>query len=240
MGYNILLVIFFLMSIIDIFIKKTERKKILLLIIACLVYWIFFGFRGFVAWDWYNYHKAFEYNTYQYFEIGYINFMMLGKSILKTYFTFIEFSTLLDIVILGWFFYKYSPYPVFSFCLMFAFNGVIMQLDLLRHMRAFTLFLISLSYVYEKRIICYEIINLIGVLFHRIALLYLPLYFLLTKKIWKLKKIILFLIIIGTCFIVFKINLARLFLIRFQDVSFYEIGSKIKSYFSSVHGNIQM
>lgn len=240
MEYNIFLILLAVLSLYEVFLSKNQKEiKFMLLLIASFVYWIFFGFRGFVSWDWFNYYRAFLGENLS-FEFGYTLFMEFGRCIFKTYFNFIAFSTLIDIFILSYFFYKYSPYPVMSLCMFLTFNGMHIQFDLLRHMRTLLLFLLSLSFLEKRNLRSYLFFNIIGSFFHRIGLFYLPLYFILNRNIIKYKKIIFFLLTIVIGLAMLKINLVRIAIMHFSDIQFYGIGQKITRYLVSIHGNSQI
>lgn len=235
MPYNLLLLFFSVFSIMEVMIEKNKTIKLLLLIFVLFGYWIFFGFRGFLGWDWYYYTQFFEKGIGN-FEIGFQLYTLLLKNIFDNYFSFIAISTLFDIILLGIFFWRYSPYPILSFCLFFTFNGIVIQVDLLRHMRAFLLFLISLQYVGEKRIIKYFSLNILAICFHKIAICFLPLYFILDKNFIKYKKTILSIIFLNIFLLSYEINLIKTILYFFQDISIYGLGDKIQFYLKGIHG----
>lgn len=241
MEYNIFLILLAILSLCEVLLLKNQKEiKFMLLLIASFIYWIFFGFRGFVSWDWFNYYPAFVTGNIP-FELGYKTFMQIGRYIFDSYFIFIAFSTFLDISILGFFFYKYSPYPITSLCMFLTFGGMEMQFNLLRHIRVFLLFLLSISFIEEKNFKKYFLFNSIGTLFHRIGVTYLPLYFILNKNLLRYKKIILIIISISIIFVLLRINLVRIGLLYFKDISFYGIGDKVSHYLSNntIHGSIQ-
>lgn len=240
MSYNLLLIIFFILSFIELTLPNKQKYfKLFLLGIAMFFYWIFFGFRGLVGWDWYNYQNAFNEDIFN-FEIGYNFFMNFGKVLFKNYFDFVAFSTFIDIVMLGAFFYFYSPYPIFSLLLFMGFNGIVIQIDLLRHMKVLILFLLSLYYIEKRKKIKYFSINILEILFHRVGLFFLPLFYILNKNLLKYKKVILFLVICGMGAAAFKISIIRTMLLFFQEISFYKIGDKVKAYLSSPFGGTQL
>ena len=71
MEYNLLVLFLIFLSFIEVFcyVKNKNTIYIILLIIYC----IFFGLRGFVAWDWYNYYPEFM-RISPVYEISKINF----------------------------------------------------------------------------------------------------------------------------------------------------------------------
>ena len=175
-------------------IKKNENTFFFFLsflfVIVC-----FFGLRGFVFTDWINYYYHYEtipndFKTFIGFinnpknssEVGYYFFQFICKQISKNYF-FLQFcSSVVDTLILVFFFRDLNPRNLFLcvFCIA-PFKGLEIEINLLRNSKAIFLFLYSLKYIYgeKKSFVNYFFINLIGCTFHLSAILYLPLYFIL-------------------------------------------------------------
>jgi len=62
-------------------------------------------------------------------------------------------------------------------------EGFILEVNLLRNIKSVLLFLISLRYIENRKFFKFLILNLLGILFHWSAIIYLPLYFFLHKKV---------------------------------------------------------
>jgi hypothetical protein len=80
------------------------------------------------------------------------------------------------------------------------------------------LFLISIKYIKEKKILLYMAINLFGSLFHIVALFYLPFYFLVNIRFPKLIMFCFF--IVGNIIFLFSINWIKeilMFIARLYD-----------------------
>ena len=223
MAYNILLIYFIILSIFDIFIIKQKKNKFLILTLAFLGYLFFFGFRGFIAWDWKNYYPNYInviplYNIFQNgeiklnniytsFEIGYQIWLSFFKIFFSNWNMYLFFTTLIDILCLLFIFHKYSPYPIFSILLFLGFNGLQIQLDLMRNLKAILIFLFSIEYLINNKNIKYIILNFLSSSFHRSCLMYLIMGYFLKKNFYKYKKIILVFFIFGIFFFLFSSNI---------------------------------
>jgi hypothetical protein len=85
-----------------------------------------------------------------------------------------------------------------------------------RNIKSIMLFLISLKFVKKNKIMPYMALNLLGCMFHVSSFFYLPLYFVLNKKINS--KVILFLFIIGQVFYLFQVQWYRTILLRIGTI----------------------
>jgi hypothetical protein len=93
------------------------------------------------------------------------------------------------------------------------------------------LFLISLKYIERRKLLIYMIINIIGTLFHISSLLYLPLYFILNKKIHR--TVILTLFFIGNLIFLLQIEWCKSVLIFVSTMISGRLGYLLKNYLSS-------
>ena len=203
MEYNLLVLFLIFLSFLEIFchIKNKNAIYVILLITYC----IFFGLRGFVAWDWYNYYPEFL-RIHPIYEITKINFegeflykflQSFFKIFSNNYHTYIFFTTLIEGICLFLIFKKYSPYPCFSMLLFIGLGGVTLQFDLMRNIKSLIISLFSLQYVYERRFFKYSVMNIVASFIHISSIVFLPLYCLLKKNIYKNKKILIFVFAFG-------------------------------------------
>lgn len=170
-----------------------DKEKLFTIFIVFLV---FFGLRGFISTDWVNYYKYYEKldrssffihnyfiqdKNYLNYEKGFEIFAKLTKSISNNYFVFQFLNTFIDVLVLIHFFRKYQKkYISLCFIFYFLFGGAEIEINLLRNSKSILLFLISLEYIQEKKIIKYIMLNLIGCLFHVSSILYIfiiPIFF---------------------------------------------------------------
>lgn len=262
MAYNILLIYFIILSIFDVFLIRKKKNKLIIMILAFLGYLFFFGFRGFISWDWKNYYPNFVNaiplsdifqndkiklnNVYISFEIGY----QIWISFLKIFFTnwnsYLFFTTLIDTLCLLFIFHKYSPYPIFSILLFLGFNGLQIQLDLMRNLKAIFIFLFSIEYLINNKNVKYLILNLLSSSFHRSSLVYLLVGYFLKKDFYKYKKIILNLFLFGILFLIFSseilyetLNLIENFLTNFDLKIFKGICRKLNYYLNTDYSTVR-
>jgi hypothetical protein len=155
----------------------------------------FFGLRGYVFSDWYGYEYFFQKlptfwsgnfiegiaNTDR--EKGFYLYTAIVKSIYPSYFFWTFVSSLIDALLLDMIFRRYSKYYVFAFIVFFAFAAPVMEFNLMRNVKAILLFFASLKYLQERRIFPYMLLNVLGILFHISAVVYIPLYFFLHRKL---------------------------------------------------------
>ena len=180
---------------------------------------LFFGFRGFVGWDWVNYYPVFNDSPTFFsldleafhktrFENGFVLYTILIKTIWNNYHFFVFINTLTDLLILFAFLKQFSKYSFSLSCLVFlAMGGFYFEVDLLRNSKSVLLFLLSLKYLRDRNIIVYLMINITGSFFHITALLFLPLYFFLHKVVKR--QIIIIIFILGLTLFFLQIEYVR-------------------------------
>jgi hypothetical protein len=157
----------------------------------------FMGFRGFIYYDWPGYFSVFSKAPSFFDGIKSIKSFLSGissekvfllliifcKTISSSYFFFTLVSYIIDYCILYYFFKRYiSDNMIMGFVFFFIFRGFFLEMTLLRNIKAIMIFLISVKYIEERKIIYYFCIYIIGALFHVMALLFLPLYFITNKQ----------------------------------------------------------
>jgi hypothetical protein len=197
---------------------------------ALLVLLLFLGLRGFVLTDWLVYYPLFEkmptfweggilsalkpdfmdqFATDETIgkpgtELGFIYFTMLFKSIIPEYHAWVFFNTCINLVLLSFFLKRYSKYFILGLIFFFLFDGMVLEFNLMRNIKAILLFLLSLNYLKKRRIVPYMLLNILGFYFHSSALLFLPLYFLLHKE-WN-PKIYWTIFIVGVLILLLQVT----------------------------------
>lgn len=212
--YLILYSFYFFLGIKTYKIKNNSSRK--QLEYCCIfVFILFYGLRGFVAWDWLSYYDIYnsipattdisniiEIANYYVFEIGYVILMVLIKHISNDYHFFIFVLVCIDVVLLYLFFKRYSVNIPLSFAL-FVLTANSMELNLLRNIKGVLLCLLAFKYIQEKKLFKYILAIFFASLFHVSSLLFLPLYF-LNRRINK--KILVGIFIIGNIIYLLKIG----------------------------------
>lgn len=208
-----------------------QEKDIRYIRLATIVgFLFFFGLRGYILTDWLVYYPLFdkmptiwdggfssafnmdfaaEYGTdvsigKTGMELGFVYFTLIFKSIIPNYFAWVFFNTIIDVLLLDIFIRRYSKYYVLGFIFFFVFEGLGIEINLMRNIKAILIFLVSVKYIEQRRIIPYMLLNFLGFLFHSSALIFFPLYFFIHKE-WS-KKVIWSIFVIGIFILLFKIT----------------------------------
>ena len=220
---------------VDVF-GKNERKKHMLFVFSIILLIGFLGLRGFIGWDWWAYYPSYNnlpggFN----YEIGYEIWSNIFYKIGLSYHHFTFINTVADILILAYVLKKYSKYPIFSMFLFLAVQGLSFEVDLLRNAKAVLLFIISIQFIKERKIISFLILNILGMTFHISSIIYLPMYFILKRNYSR--KIILPLIILGNIYYLLDTKIFIHILEYMSSVLPAAVGGKITSYLSIIPQN---
>ena len=170
---------------------KTEKNYI---IIALIVYLLFFGLRGYIFTDCYQYHEFYEdldYPKYTItyidalFEPGYIISNIILHSISDNPFFFQFIWTLIDIILLYIILRRETnKYFLLAFAFLIPFfEGI--QMNLFRNIKAILIFFLAIKYIRQQKLIKYTLSILLASTFHLTALLFWPLYFIINKNMRK-------------------------------------------------------
>ncbi|MBS5036836.1 MAG: EpsG family protein [Fusobacterium sp.] len=223
---------------VDVF-GKNERKKHMLFVFSIILLIGFLGLRGFIGWDWWAYYPSYNNlpNGFNY-EIGYEIWSNIFYKIGLSYHHFTFINTVADILILAYILKKYSKYPIFSMFLFLAVQGLSFEVDLLRNAKAVLLFIISIQFIKERKLIPFLILNILGMTFHMSSVIYLPMYFILNRNYNR--KIILPLIILGNIYYLFDTKLFTHILEYMSSVLPAAVGGKITSYLSIIPQNYKL
>lgn len=240
--YFIILIILGVGSLIDIFSENREFKKnIYIFLIGILV--IFFGTRAYIGYDWYNYKPNFEQskNILELikggfveggFEKGYQFYCGVVKLFTSNYINFNLINTIIDFILIYFIFKRYSNYPILSLFIFFGVYGVALEIDMIRNIKSILLFILSIEYIENRKILPFVALNVLGFLFHTSSLLYFPMYFLLKIK-WN--RIFIFVIfIIGNIYYLSNIRLIINGIGMIKDKIPGGIGDKIAGYISII------
>ncbi len=160
---------------------------------AYILTWIFIGLRGHILTDFVVYYQYYhEYpdlfhlsssDLLNLFEPGYNIFTSFTKIFISNYFAWIAFNTLIDLIIIYWFFNKYCKSVILPLIFFIIFNGLLLEFNLYRNIKGIECFLLSLSFLQKRKFIPYLCLNLLGTSFHSSSILYIPLYFFIYKRI---------------------------------------------------------
>lgn len=210
--------------------------------ITFLSFVIFFGFKGFIGRDVFFYYDMFktmptiwDFNQQTFsnsnIEIGFRMYVVLLKSISNSFVFFTVVGVLIDAVILDIFFRKYSKYYVLSFLIYIVLYGHILEMDQIRNCKSIMIFLLSIPFLKDKKILPYMLMNIIGFSFHFSSLFFIIAYFFVRKNYSIYFYLTVF--ILGNILFLFKIQYIEYVFTVFKSFLNYDIELKLTSYFAS-------
>lgn len=227
--------------------KISERKRIgeSFFIFSLLLLILFFGLRGYIGYDWYSYKPNFDKivtigellkgNTqvlHSGYELGFQIYTSFIKTLTNNYFIYNFINVSVDFIILYFVIKRFSKYPILSLLLFFGIYGVALEIDMIRNAKSIMLFLLSIKYIDERKILNFGVLNILGILFHYSSILYLPMYFILNIK-WN-KKFILFLFILGNIYYLSDIRIVMRIIKEYNTLLPTGVGAKLSGYFSII------
>lgn len=240
--YFIILIILGIGSLIEIFSEdKAIKKNIYIFLIGVLV--IFFGTRNYIGYDWYNYKPNFEQTqnilelikngfVKDGFEKGYQFYCATIKLLTSNYIIFNFINTIIDFILIYFIFKRYSNFPILSLLIFFGVYGLALEIDMIRNVKSILLFILSIEYIEDRKILPFIALNILGFLFHTSSLIYLPMYFILKIK-WN--KIFIFIVfILGNIYYLSNLRLIINGIDKFKEILPGGIGQKIAVYISLV------
>lgn len=168
--------------------------------LALISYILFFGLRGYVFTDCFQYHEFYEKvgsfssvmeaSELSLYEPGYVlaNFFLYYICDEPFFFQFIW--TFIDVILLYVILKRETgKYFLLAFAFLIPFfEGV--QMNLFRNIKAILIFFWAIKYIREKQMIKYLLAILLAMTFHLTAVLYIPFYFFVNKHIPKTMLVI--------------------------------------------------
>lgn len=220
---------YLLLSLFYLGIWHFEKRGKNVSLLCSLTFILFYAFRGFVAWDWLSYYTRFnlplEFIPEVYpLEQGFAYFCMTIKAIIDDYHVFVFVSSMVDLYLLNKILSRYSKGNLSLMFFFFVVFYTSAEMDLMRNIKSILLFYYSLEYVRKKKIICFWLLNLLGLSFHSSSIIFLLLGLFIFRS-WN-RKIILLLFIIGN---VLFLQQEGIFTLLFQklagyiDIGIYEV-----------------
>lgn len=170
---------------------KIEKDYI---IVALILYLLFYGLRGYIFTDCFQYHEFYEELDQQNFTITYIDALFEPGYIISNIILhsisdnpfFFQFAwTLIDLILLYIILRRETnKYFLLAFAFLIPFfEGT--QMNLFRNIKSILIFFWAIKYIRQQKLIKYTLSILLASTFHLTALLFWPLYFFLNKKIHK-------------------------------------------------------
>lgn len=116
-------------------------------------------------------------------EPGFMLYTCIVKTIVPNYFFWVFVNALITVLVLDWFFNRYSRYYALSYVIFLAFLGLGLEINTYRNVKSIALFLLSIPYIEQRKPWKYMALNILGIMFHISSVLYLPLYFILNRRL---------------------------------------------------------
>lgn len=191
--YLLLVLAFGILAVCGNYYKSSSEKTTYINMLSIILFVLFFGLRGYVAYDWTSYCPAFnalpDLHTILTLSVlkwpwepGFMMFGIFCKWIYPNYIFFQFTISLLNAILIFRFFGKYVdniPFALLLFCTM---GGFEISINLLRNSVAIFLFLNSINYIIDKKPLPYFAICALACTFHLSSLAYFPMYFILNRK----------------------------------------------------------
>ncbi len=205
------------------------------------IFVFYFGFRGFVMHDWYNYYPEFEkveftnisaYDITQDREIGWTLFMVVCKTIWDNYHFMIFVHTVICVALLYRFFKRYTDNLALGLMIYLAFEGFVISTNLLRNAFSLLIFINAIPYILERKMLKYMGMCLLACLFHYSSIVFFPCYFFLHLKTNKWVFAAIFLIFL---FIFLKGVPILIMLVRLSGIGGELVEKKIEMYTEMGH-----
>lgn len=230
MFYLQILLILILFATLDIDFKFNANSRNLILFFLFIIFWLVAGLRYETGVDWLGYTKF-------YTKIGSLTRILggeiailknsefeIGYTLLNVIFKVFTDNVQLLFLIIAFFtnvmlfssLKHFSGHLFVSLMIYFCTMYFVLDMDAIRQCIALNLFLYSLNFIIEKKILKYFIIILFASLFHRTALLLLPMYFFLNRE-FKNSTILIIVVVVLTISL-FQIHWLRFFIVHLIDI----------------------
>lgn len=222
--YIFIFLLVFSLSFIEQDNSKTLKKdaKIIARFSLALLLFLFLGLRGLIGMDWVfykaNYDRIPEYFSISEFkqirhtlsyEGGWNYFTIICRYIGLDYISFQTVNWIIDFIFLYLIAKRYQQKNILLFFTIFlVLQGYTFSLIILRNSKVIYLFILSLRYIKEKKILKYELLCIIGFFFHKSIIICMPLYFILVRQYNK--KFILALFIVGLGIFILQISYLKM------------------------------
>lgn len=154
---------------------------------AIIIFFVFFGFRGFILSDWTTYYPYFydcDLNdilewypgSEDHWEPGFTLLCLICKSILREYFFLQIVCSIIVTGLLLRFFRLRVDNIALALMIYIVFEGLVISTNLMRNSIAIVIFLNAIPYIEQRKFLPYLSLILLAMTFHFSAIIYLPLY----------------------------------------------------------------
>lgn len=188
--YIILLAFFMVVALCENRIGRNYARAI-----SLTAFIFFFGGRGYIGWDWTSYSSMYETfpsifdssflhdlmmsaeNEEDTTEKGFLVYLAFFKGLGANYLFFVLLSVCIDAVLTDRFIERFCPNYGFAM-LLFVYVYCNAEINLQRNIKSITIFLFSLQYAEDRKILPFLLLNTLGITFHFSAIFYVLAYFL--------------------------------------------------------------
>lgn len=199
-------------------IAGAKGKRTATCIVALLLFVFFFGFRGFVAYDWTAYTETFANlpdlpsffhadNSRFKTEPGFLLLVATCKTLVPNYLFFQIVCTLINTTLLTLFIRRYTQNLPAVLVLYITMSGLDFSIDLMRNSLSIFIFLNAIPLIEKRRLVPYLLVCLLAATFHTSALAYLPMYFVLGRR-WN-KKLMAVVLLAVNIVCVFRLPIVK-------------------------------
>lgn len=168
--------------------------------ISLFVFIFFFGGRGYIGWDWTSYSEIYDLfpsmldssffhdlmmsaeDQEDTREKGFLVYLAFFKTLGVNYLVFVLLSVCIDAFLTDKFIERFCPNYALAM-LLFLYVYCNAEINLQRNIKSITIFLFSLRYAEERKILPFMLLNLLGATFHFSAIFYMLSYFLFKMPI---------------------------------------------------------
>lgn len=235
----IIVALFFILSFLSFANFKNKYSKILLFISIAILLFLIAAFRGGgVDRDYGSYFSAYknESDSAKIYEPTFQLFTYFTKNILNDDFSYlIVIYAFFGVLVKLFSLYRLSSFPILSCLLYLSYFFTLQEMTQIRVGAALSFFLLSLTFLYDKKLKYYLILISIAVCFHFSSIIFLFLYFLDAKKI-KIVPWLLFLIFS----ILSPFFLKPVFVQFFESFDFLVFQNKILAYGSNNNAELNV
>lgn len=191
--YLLLLLAYGMLAVLAHAFKGQSVRTMYVEALALALYVFFFGFRGYVLYDWSSYYREFSvlpsFGTLftmplkkWAFEPGFTIFCVALKSIYANYF-FMQFTcAIINMVLLARFFRRYTDNMPLAFVMYLTMGGFVLSIDLMRNSISIFLFINAIELIVKKRLLPFVAVCAFAGMFHSSAWAYIPLYFVINRS----------------------------------------------------------
>lgn len=192
--YLVLLTFYGILAFLYENVEDSQRRK-QITIVAVIVFYVFFAFRGYLYTDWMSYVKYLENVEWDNVlspevkdtdvkEPGFALIAMICKTVFDDYFFLVFVCTTIDTLLFMRFLNRRGIDNVpLAFMLFITFEGLGIMFNLLRNAMTMFLFMNALEYIEKRKPLQYFAICLVAMTIHMSSLMYFPLYFFLHRKL---------------------------------------------------------